>query len=258
LNIIATKFWRPEKTIKEVGQKVQVARHGPRATFLVRQSERRAGDFRNWEQEMQDIETEKQKITDAIQKTAPEVGGAPTQDEFRKGSGISIKKVIRLFGTWKNAIDAAGLESSIHRPQVDNLTLLEDWGRVVRQAGSRISKFQYKREGSHSHESLVRRFGNWSRLPEKFKEFAKGREEWRDVVEVLNSTRVRGTRKESEPGQEPQPLYSNQLNCPWMRHEPTNETGVIFLFGVLAPRLGYMVETIRVGFPDCEAKKRIV
>ncbi len=36
-----------------------------------------------------------------------------------------------------------------------------------------------------------------------------------------------------------------------------NENGVIFLFGMVALELGYVVESITPGFPDCEAKRRI-
>jgi hypothetical protein len=42
-----------------------------------------------------------------------------------------------------------------------------------------------------------------------------------------------------------------------MRHEPVNEQGVVLLFGMLAERLGYVVEAAQKGFPDCEAKRQI-
>jgi hypothetical protein len=38
---------------------------------------------------------------------------------------------------------------------------------------------------------------------------------------------------------------------------PMNEAGVIYLFGVMAERLGYVVMRIQPGFPDCEAMRRI-
>jgi hypothetical protein len=42
-----------------------------------------------------------------------------------------------------------------------------------------------------------------------------------------------------------------------LRHEPTNEQGVVVLFGMLAKDLGYVVENIQKGFPDCEAKRQV-
>jgi hypothetical protein len=42
-----------------------------------------------------------------------------------------------------------------------------------------------------------------------------------------------------------------------LRHEPVNEQGVVLLFGMVAKELGYIVEAVRSGFPDCEAKRQI-
>jgi hypothetical protein len=41
-----------------------------------------------------------------------------------------------------------------------------------------------------------------------------------------------------------------------MAYAPTNEQGVVFLFGRLAPRLGFHVEAVQSGFPDCIARRR--
>ncbi|HEY6945649.1 MAG TPA: hypothetical protein VI431_10960, partial [Candidatus Acidoferrum sp.] len=50
----------------------------------------------------------------------------------------------------------------------------------------------------------------------------------------------------------------NPLGLPGFRHEPVNEQGVALLFGMLAEDLGYMIEAVQSGFPDCEAKRQIV
>jgi hypothetical protein len=51
--------------------------------------------------------------------------------------------------------------------------------------------------------------------------------------------------------------YGNPMRLPAFRHEPVNEQGVILLFGMVAKELGYMVETVQSGFPDCEAKRQV-
>jgi len=40
-------------------------------------------------------------------------------------------------------------------------------------------------------------------------------------------------------------------------HAPLNECGVVLLFGMVARELGYVVESVTPGFPDCEAKRRV-
>jgi hypothetical protein len=41
-----------------------------------------------------------------------------------------------------------------------------------------------------------------------------------------------------------------------MAYAPTNEQGVVFLFGRLAPRLGFHIEHVQTHFPDCMARRR--
>ena len=53
-------------------------------------------------------------------------------------------------------------------------------------------------------------------------------------------------------------LYGAPLGIAAMAHAPTNEAGVIFLFGVMAAELGFRVERMQAAFPDCEAKREIV
>ncbi|MGB7284773.1 MAG: hypothetical protein WBE13_21075 [Candidatus Acidiferrum sp.] len=53
------------------------------------------------------------------------------------------------------------------------------------------------------------------------------------------------------------PIYGNPSPFEWLRHEPMNEQAVVFLFGMLAKELGYWVQNVQKGFPDCEALRQI-
>lgn len=48
------------------------------------------------------------------------------------------------------------------------------------------------------------------------------------------------------------PLMLHGLAC-----EPVNEAGVVFLFGMVAHRLGFWVESLQMAYPDCEAKLEV-
>ena len=39
-----------------------------------------------------------------------------------------------------------------------------------------------------------------------------------------------------------------------MAYEPVNEMGVMVLFSMMAQQLGFVIEAVQSGFPDCEAK----
>jgi hypothetical protein len=53
------------------------------------------------------------------------------------------------------------------------------------------------------------------------------------------------------------PTYGQPMDFRGLRHEPVNEQGVVLLFGLVAKELGYTVEAVQSGFPDCEAKRQI-
>ncbi len=42
-----------------------------------------------------------------------------------------------------------------------------------------------------------------------------------------------------------------------LQFAPTNELGVVFLFGIVARELGFTVEAVQSKFPDCRAKERV-
>jgi hypothetical protein len=51
--------------------------------------------------------------------------------------------------------------------------------------------------------------------------------------------------------------YGNPIELRGFPHEPVNEQGVVLLFGMLAKDLGYIIEAVQKGFPDCEAKRQV-
>jgi hypothetical protein len=123
---------------------------------------------------------------------------------------------------------------------------------------------------------LANRFGGWSSVPRAFRHFANSKREWADVLALLPAPVARAPVAKNAPsrpnqGSEasitPKPLqhpplkgratYGNPTNFRELRHEPVNELGVVLLFGMLAKDLGYMIEAVQKGFPDCEAKREV-
>jgi hypothetical protein len=50
------------------------------------------------------------------------------------------------------------------------------------------------------------------------------------------------------------PLLGAPMPLPAMAYEPVNVMGVMVLFSMLAQQLGFVIEAVQSGFPDCEAK----
>jgi len=55
----------------------------------------------------------------------------------------------------------------------------------------------------------------------------------------------------------PASVYGDPIQFRGVRHAPADVGGVIFLFGMVARELGFLVEAISSGFPRCEAMRQL-
>src|SRR5579871_6106909 len=216
-------------------------------------------------------------VADAIREIANKLGHVPSRSEFRAQAGVSEYQILRHFPSWREAVRAAGFEPNSTNARLEDDTLLEDWGALVRKNRRIPTRVQYRKEGTYSPEVFEKHFGPWSAIPERFRAFAQIKPDWTDVVALLPvpatpetrrmlpsaptaggdfaiSTPTSGHRHNKLEGV---PTYGDPIDFRGLRHEPVNEQGVVFLFGMVAKELGFLVEAMRVGFPDCEAKRRI-
>jgi hypothetical protein len=77
------------------------------------------------------------------------------------------------------------------------------------------------------------------------------KEQWRLICGREDSGRRKPTREKSRR------FYGDPLNFRGLRHEPINESGVVFLFGMVARELDFIVESVQEPYPDCEAKREV-
>jgi hypothetical protein len=50
-------------------------------------------------------------------------------------------------------------------------------------------------------------------------------------------------------------VFGEPINFRGLRFAPVNEQGVVYLFGMISQELGYLIESIRTDYPDCEGKR---
>jgi hypothetical protein len=219
---------------------------------------------------------DKQQILSSITKIAKKLGRAPSEREFHSFSGITSYYVSQSFRSWNDAVCAARLRPYTLNIRATDHALLEDWGQAVRRLQAVPGRRAYARAGKYNPGTLEKRFGPWRRLPEAFRNFAKTKPEWADVLLLLPAPLPSGPvpaawrqplRPHSAPQSPPRkswpaprrdrPICGDPTPFPWLRHEPLNEQGVVLLFGMLAKDLGYLIENVQQGFPDCEAKRQV-
>lgn len=220
----------------------------------------------------------KKTVVDAIRKAAQTLGHPRSRAEFKAKSGITEYQVLQHFPSWREAVRAAGLEPDTSNIRLSDCELLVDWAEMVRRHRRIPTRDHYRREGKYSVGVFEKHFGPWSKVPSKFREFARNKPEWADVSALLpvvapietessGMRTARGAMSEGCPSVtvaqkrcaklEDRPTHGNPIDFRGLRHQPVNEEGVVFLFGMVAKELGYMVEAIQAGFPDCEAKRQI-
>ena len=217
----------------------------------------------------------KKEILHAITALSRKLRRTPSRAEFFARSGISAFFVLQWFSTWSDAVRAAGLQPYTRNSKAEDRTLLEDWGNAVRKSRRVLPRHIYRRKAKYNPCTLANRFGGWTSVPEAFRTFAKGKRKWADVVALLPAPQARVPAKKNVRGRpneeavprtpaskrhaalKDRPVYGNPSHFRGLGHEPVNEQGVVLLFGMLAKDLGYMIEAVQKGFPDCEAKRQI-
>ena len=216
----------------------------------------------------------KKQILQAIVSLAKKRGHTPSILEFAAQQEISRSSLFLIFPKWNDAVRAAGLKPNRLYVRPEDGELLKDWGETVRKKRAIPSPWAYRLAGKYYPLTLAKRFGGWESVPQAFRHFAKGKREWADVLALLPAPPKgvnapppsSGARRPDSVFRSPltthhSPLssltYGNPIHFPSFRHEPVNEQGVVLLFGMLARDLGYMIEAVQKGFPDCEAKREI-
>jgi len=204
----------------------------------------------------------KEELITAIRKLAEELGHSPTREELVK-HGMSRNLVGRHFGTHELALKACNLEPSAYGRTLVMKNLFEDWAGMVRELKRLPSYVEYGERSRYSVRPLMNRFRSWRKVPAAMKQHMEEHgltTEWADVVKLID-LKIKGEggyRAMLESGIVPRvltdrPMYGSFLAMGPMVCAPTNENGVLFLFGAMAERLGFLVLRIQVGFPDCEA-----
>jgi hypothetical protein len=125
---------------------------------------------------------ESHDILDAIRKAAKDLGRPPSRPEFTARSGLSEYKVLNHFPSWREAVRAAGLTPDSTNVRLDDESLLKDWGELVRRSRRIPTRDQYRREGNYSPGAFEKHFGPWSAIPAKFRDFARNKPEWGQML----------------------------------------------------------------------------
>jgi Homing endonuclease associated repeat len=214
----------------------------------------------------------KVEILKAIRSCARKLKHNPTRRELRLTARVSEEALHKHFGGLKGALEKAGLRPSGSGFRQQESTVLLDWARVARKLGKIPTVTEYESRGGFSDMPFHTRYGNWASVPDAFQRFARKEKiqgKWKDVLGMIGAQadKVKGSmvkvrashqRTRKQDIFHDRPLYGPLMNLPEMVHEPLNELGVVFAFGLVARQLGFSVLRFQSAFPDCEALREVV
>ena len=210
-----------------------------------------------------------EQIVEAIHLCVKKLDRNPNLRDLRLIGGVSEIVIYKRFGGLAKALAAAGLEATGPGFNQPEAALLLDWAAVARKLGKIPSVHEYGSVGRFSVTPFQSRYRRWAGVPHAFGKFAgesKIESEWQDVLK-LGEAQFHKERKAAKAFVRPRvrkgpvfrdrPVYGRPILLPEMAHEPVNELGVVFVFGMLVRRLGFVVHRIQPEFPDCEAMREV-
>ncbi len=207
----------------------------------------------------------KETIVNILKEQANRLGkNNLTQAEINQV--ISESTVRAYFGSTQAAMLHAGLEYAQPGENLRNrgniLTdeeLFHSIFMVEQQIDEIPNSSQYQALGNYSLRPFRGRFG---KLEDAIAYYQKWKTENNISTSSLNiqnsddipKDKANKPRFTPPKAKRPPKLYGEPIDFRGLHHAPTNEQGVVFLFGMVCRELGFRIEIVRTGFPDFEGK----
>lgn len=191
-------------------------------------------------------------------------------ERFRVETGVSLNQVYKHYDSWGALCRAAGLVPTLPTARLPDEQVFADLREAFIAAGGIEPWHQLRHRVPWGHNIPRRRWGSWGGALTAFRDWVAAhapafphREELEAVVAKLAAREQR--RKAQAAGVvslPPWPALGGRicgapLGFGAMLHAPVNEMGVVVLFGMAAEALGYVIDTVTTGFPDCTGKRLV-
>lgn len=187
---------------------------------------------------------------------------------------IAPSALVCYFGSFGNAIEAAGLKrrssrevlDAVRRPTLTDQELFQFVLDLERSLGHEPKYTEFQANGAISVKPFRMRFGKWDEALAFYRK-------WKQDTSVVVTNGVSSqalsqptsvsipsppsnltAMTSTTPVKPPSQFYGEPIDFRGLRHAPINEQGVVYLFGMVSRELGFYIEAVQQGFPDCEGK----
>lgn len=193
---------------------------------------------------------DREEILSYLRQLAASLGKETlTAREINKYGEINQATINRKFGGLSQALIEAGLKPTrIYKR--DPRRMIDELASLMQSLGREPKKTEINKSLSYNSRHYELEFGTLERafdLAQEHAELLPKKDS--DDISII-STRLRKSKRKRR-------RYGKAIQFRSLRHAPINELGVVFLFGMLSEELGFEVESIQSGFPDCDAKLKL-
>jgi hypothetical protein len=188
---------------------------------------------------------------------------ALTCRQFLAETGFNKHRLRRDIGTWRALCAAAGIEPAARNVRIPDEVLLDAMSDAFVAAGGIGNHTAFARRFAYSTGALRARFGLWPQALARFAAWAQANApdfpHFDALAEAIETAGRRALARDGEAVRAWQPTAARTCGEPVrfgpLLHAPMNENGVILAFGMFAERLGFAVESVAAGYPDCIANR---
>lgn len=210
----------------------------------------------------------KENIIETLKNLSKKLG-RPNLSKKDIETAIPASAVRYHFGSLGTAANEAGLVIGGELPRRPKLTddeLFSSLYDVEQKLGHEPTSTDCSAFSKYSPGPYTKRFGGWDDVRAQYRKWKAGHKDGvgerpDDISGRLaendgakKKKRVSPFINDSKKRKSPDHFYGEPIDFRGLRHAPTNEQGVVFLFGMVSRELGFNIEAMQQGFPDCEGK----
>jgi len=210
----------------------------------------------------------KEQIISEIRRVSDKLGTQHlTRRDFQRNSKKSSSTVCSVFGSWNRAVKESGLNpvtDFVPEPnEISDDELMEEVIRLTKELGKKPSDREMQALGKFSPKPYIKRWGSFAKGRDAsyqklgFPELVKvgERSDFKKSVVSHKPAIIPKTIRPKEPRQRKKVQFGELIDFRGLRFAPINEQGVVYLFGMISKELGFLIESIRTEYPDCEGKR---
>jgi len=197
------------------------------------------------------------ELIEAARATARALGTEKLRiRDFTDRTGIVPATIYRHFDSWADMCREAGIapaHDSRRRSDDEVFSAMRD---AFLACGGIGTLARFLRHFRYSEGVFGARRWTWRKALHAFREWAEQEAPDFPYMDQLPVTPERPSPAYPAPWR---PAAGRRIgpaiNYRALQHAPVNEMGVVVLFSMAAEDLGFMLETVETGFPDCEGKR---